>query len=86
MAIVAGRELAAAQRELGGGFDAFIRTRTPWQLAEARALIAFAAQAGLTPEGLSAAVTVPLGTVMTAAALLGELYTAEVEHNNDVAH
>ena len=36
-AIVAGNALAGAERELGDGLDAFITTRTPWNLAEARA-------------------------------------------------
>ncbi len=77
--IVAGHELAAAQRELGDGFDAFIRTRTPWNAAEARTLIRFAGQAGLSPERLTAAVAVPLSRVLEAIAVLGQLYTAEVE-------
>ena len=78
--------LAAAQRELGDGLDAFITTRTPWNLAEARALIAFAAQAGLQPEGLTPAVAVGLGRLLAATAVLGELYTAEVEQVNDITH
>jgi len=82
----AGMELAKVQQELGTGFNEFITTQTAWNTAEAKTLIQFAAQAGLSPEGLKAAVDVPLGTVMTAMAFLGELYTAEVEHNNDVAH
>ncbi len=79
VAIVAGRELAAAQRELGDGIDAFIRTRTPWNMAETRTLIQFAAQAGLSPERLTPADDVALATMLEAIALLGRLYTDQRE-------
>ena len=75
-AIVAGRELTVAQRELGGGFDAFIRMRTPWNMAEARTLIQFAAQVGLQPEGLTPSVAVPLERVLEAVTLLGNTFLA----------
>ena len=82
-ATTAGTELAAAQRDLGDRFDQFITTRTPWNLAEAHTLIAFAAQAGLQPEGLSAAVAVSLGKMLESAALLGRLYMEELNKGGD---
>jgi hypothetical protein len=75
--IVAGSELAAAERELGAGFPEFVATKTPWTLPAVRAVINFATQAGLRPEGISPAVAVPLARLLEATALLGELYVAE---------
>ena len=76
--IVAGNELAAAQRELGDGFGAFVTARTPWNLTEAHAMINFARQARLSPEGLTAAISVPL-VCWAAVALLGNTFLAEME-------
>ncbi len=80
--IGAGVELAKVQEELGAGFDEFITTKTPWNMTEVRALVTFAAQAGLSPEGLTPAHDVASARMMAAVALLGRLYTAETE----VAH
>ena len=75
--IVAGRELAGIERGLGDGFARFIMTKTMLTVVEARALIRFATQADLRPEGLSAAVDVPLARVLTAVALLGRLFVEQ---------
>jgi hypothetical protein len=76
-ATTAGTELATAMRELGDNFDNFIETRMPLHPAGAHALIRFAADAGLQPDGLTPAIAVPLGRVLEAAALLGGLYLNE---------
>lgn len=73
-AVAAGMELTGIEREVGAGFPAFITTKTMLTVPEARTLIELAARAGLQPDRLTAAVDVPLGRVLEATALLGNLY------------
>jgi hypothetical protein len=84
-AVAAGLELAKIQSKLGEGFSEFITTKTMLAVPEARALVRFAAEAGLQPDNLSPAVAVPLARVLDAAALLGGLYLAEVERDTVAA-
>jgi hypothetical protein len=81
-AITAGAELADARRELGDGFPQFVAARTPWNLAEVEAVIRFAAEVGLQSEQLTPAVSVPLGRMLAAAGLLGELYMEQQQEGN----
>jgi hypothetical protein len=84
-AITAGTELAAIERKLGDQFDAFVERQLPLTPAEAHALIHFAADVGLQPDGLSPVIAVPLGRVLSAMALLGGLYLDEQEQRKSVA-
>ena len=65
-AISAGTELAGIEQDLGAELSTFITTKTMLSAGEARTMINFAAQAALTPEGLTPAVAVPLTRVLEA--------------------
>jgi hypothetical protein len=85
-AIIAGNALAAAAEELGDGFDAFITVRTPWGVAEARAVIRFATEVGLQADRLTPAHDVRLARLLTAAALMGHLYLERQDQGDDHPH
>lgn len=76
--ITAGRELASIAQAQGADFDTMITTRTMLNVAEAKTLIAFAAQPGLQPDRLTPAVAVPFSQVLRAVAMLGDTYMAKV--------
>ncbi len=78
-AVAAGLELASIEREMGAEFPTFIAAKTMLTEAEARTLIRFVREAGLSAEGLSPAVAVPLSRVLGAIALLGQLHTEQRE-------
>jgi hypothetical protein len=79
-AIVAGDTLELAQLELGNAFSEVIDARTPWNAAEARALIRFSSQIGLQPAQLAPPIAVPLARTLEAVALLGKLYVEEANN------
>jgi hypothetical protein len=82
--VAAGQVLGRIEQDLGTEFPTFIAAKTMLTAGEARTMVSFAAQAGLQPDGLTAAVAVPLGRVLEAVALLGQLYVAEMEQGDDV--
>lgn len=75
--ITLGNELTAAEGEMGSGFAEFVVTRTPLKIVEARTLIRFAAEVGLQPDALTAAIAVPLSRMFEAVAVLGKLFLEE---------
>ena len=62
---------------MGSGFAEFVVTRTPLKIVEARTLIRFAAEVGLQPDALTAAIAVPLSRMFEAVAVLGKLFLEE---------
>jgi hypothetical protein len=84
-AVTTGIELGRAHEEMNTSFPMFIGTKTPWTLPAARAMVRFAAEAGLQADRLTPADDVALEQMLEKVALLGGLYLAEIEQGHDDA-